>query len=355
MFEVIRKWQREHLSDEVVVLIALLAVAALSIALLGSVLVPVFASLILAYLMQGWVQRLSDFKIPSTVSAAVFALLLLCVMIVMLIFILPLVWQQLGRLYTELPNMLAGLRGLLENALGAYGINVSAEQTRVWTVAVNEQLAQWGRQIVSGSVGTIVGLAQLAVYLVLVPLLVFFLLRDGHKIADAVRGLMRPGGMLINIWEEMDRQLANYVRGKAVEIIIVGLLSYGLFLYFGLNYTVLLSVLSGFSVLVPYVGAFAVTGLVALVSLIQWGATDSFYYVSLLYFLLQVLDGNVLVPLIYSDTVSLHPVSIVLAVLVFGGLWGIWGVFFAIPLATFVKAVYISWPTASMLHRRSHS
>ena len=62
------------------------------------------------------------------------------------------------------------------------------------------------------------------------------------------------------------------------------------------------------------------------------------------YSVIQGLDGNVLVPLLFSEAVNMHPVAIIVAVLVFGGLWGIWGVFFAIPLATLVKAIIYAWP-----------
>ena len=62
------------------------------------------------------------------------------------------------------------------------------------------------------------------------------------------------------------------------------------------------------------------------------------------YLVIQALDGNVLVPLLFGEVVSLHPIAIIVAILVFGGLWGFWGVFFAIPLATLVNAVIRAWP-----------
>ena len=62
------------------------------------------------------------------------------------------------------------------------------------------------------------------------------------------------------------------------------------------------------------------------------------------YFVIQFLDGNVLVPILFSEAVNLHPIAIIVAILVFGGLWGFWGVFFAIPLATLVKALINVWP-----------
>jgi putative permease len=67
-------------------------------------------------------------------------------------------------------------------------------------------------------------------------------------------------------------------------------------------------------------------------------------YVLIAYTVIQTLDGVVLVPLLFSEAVNLHPVAIIVAILFFGGLWGFWGVFFAIPLATVVKAVIAAWP-----------
>jgi len=112
----------------------------------------------------------------------------------------------------------------------------------------------------------------------------------------------------------------------------------------GLQYTLLLAVLTGVSVLIPYIGAAVVTLPVALVALFQWGPTAEFYYVLVAYLVIQALDGNLLAPLLFSEVVNLHPVAIIVAILFFGGIWGFWGVFFAIPLATLINAVLRAWP-----------
>jgi putative permease len=111
-----------------------------------------------------------------------------------------------------------------------------------------------------------------------------------------------------------------------------------------LNYALLLAVLMGISVIIPYVGATLVTIPVVLVAFFEWGVTDEFWYLLLAYAIIQAVDGVVLVPLLFSEVVNLHPVAIIVAILFFGGLWGFWGVFFAIPLATLVKAVLTAWP-----------
>lgn len=111
-----------------------------------------------------------------------------------------------------------------------------------------------------------------------------------------------------------------------------------------MRYSLLLAVLVGFSVLIPYIGAMLVTIPVFVVALFQWGIGADFWTLIVAYLVVQGLDGNLLVPLLFSEAVNLHPLVIILAVVIFGGMWGFWGVFFAIPLATLVKAVYHAWP-----------
>ena len=111
----------------------------------------------------------------------------------------------------------------------------------------------------------------------------------------------------------------------------------------------LLGLVVGLSVIVPYIGATVVTFPVLLVGWFQWGWGVDLGWLAMAYLIIQALDGNVLVPLLFSEVVSLHPVAIILAILVFGGFWGFWGVFFAIPLATLVNAVIQAWPSRRKL------
>ncbi|MFB4414339.1 AI-2E family transporter, partial [Pantoea sp. ANP04] len=169
---------------------------------------------------------------------------------------------------------------------------------------------------------------------------VFFFLKDRAMISRLVIGYLPQERTLITrVAHEMNRQIANYIRGKVIEIVICGGVTYIAFVALGLNYAALLALLVGISVVVPYVGAVVVTVPVALIALFQWGWSDQFIYLMAVYGIIQALDGNVLVPLLFSGAVNLHPVAIICAVLLFGGLWGFWGIFFAIPLATLFKAV----------------
>ena len=139
--------------------------------------------------------------------------------------------------------------------------------------------------------------------------------------------------------------MGNYIRGKMLEILIVGVATYIPLKFMGMNYAATMSLLVGLSVIIPYVGAVAVTVPVAMIAWFQWGGTSDFVYLMVAYLVVQFLDGNILVPLLFSEVVNMHPAAIIISVLFFGGLWGVWGVFFAIPLATLIQAVINSWPS----------
>ncbi|MCA8963102.1 MAG: AI-2E family transporter, partial [Planctomycetes bacterium] len=123
--------------------------------------------------------------------------------------------------------------------------------------------------------------------------------------------------------------------------------TYATFSAMDLQFALLLSVLNGLSVIIPYIGATVVTLPVAIVAYTHFGPSSTWTWVMVVYLIIQILDGNVLVPLLFSEVVSLHPIAIIAAILVFGGVWGVWGVFFAIPLATLVQSVIEAWPRTS--------
>jgi len=170
-------------------------------------------------------------------------------------------------------------------------------------------------------------------YSVLVPLLVFFLLKDKEVLMASIDRLLpnkRP--VMLQVWHEMNEQIANYVRGKVIQILIVTLMTTIVFQFMGLKYSILLGLLVGISVIIPYVGLVLATIPVILVAYFQWGFSSDFVWLLVVYFVVQAIDGSIVVPILFSEAVKLHPIVIITSVLLFGGLWGFWGIFFAIPL-----------------------
>lgn len=346
MFKVLRDWIQRYFSDEeAVVLAVLLFLAFTAVLTLGGMLAPVLAGMVLAYLMQGLVVTLERLRIPGGVAVGLVFALFMGLLLVFIVVVVPLLWHQLITLFNELPGMLAKWQSLLLLLPERYPHLVSDEQVLQAIEVARGEIGKFGQWALTFSLSSLPLLVNIMIYLVLVPILVFFFLKDREMIGQWVRGyLPRERALITRVAHEMNRQIANYIRGKVIEIFICGGVTYIGFVVLGLNYAALLALLVGVSVVVPYVGAVVVTVPVMLIALFQWGWSDQFIYLMAVYGIIQTLDGNVLVPLLFSEAVNLHPVAIICAVLLFGGLWGFWGVFFAIPLATLFKAVLDAWP-----------
>ncbi|NDY96736.1 AI-2E family transporter [Wenzhouxiangella limi] len=370
MLSRLNDWFQRNFSDPQVVILALFLVLGLVLVLIfGRILTPVFASLIIAYLLEGAVQRLERFGLPRLISVISVFSGFMTALFFLLFGLLPMVTRQLTAIVAELPRYIRIAQDWLEtlpdrypqivsspsdtaviepdSPMGEEGENlalISQEQLSQMLDNLGVELGRYGTQLVSFS--GVVGVASLLVFLVIMPVLVFFFLKDKARlIAWFARYLPRDRGLVSTVWKEVDVQIANYVRGKALEILIVWIVTYVVFSLLNMPFTMLLSMVVGFSVIIPYIGAAVVTIPVALVALIAFGGlTAAFWSVIIAYAIIQALDGNVLVPILFSEVVDLHPVAIITAILVFGGLWGFWGVFFAIPLATLVNAVLRAWP-----------
>ncbi|HEB98696.1 MAG TPA: AI-2E family transporter [Thiotrichales bacterium] len=343
---IVRRWFDRYLSDPQVVILSLLLISGFVLVVtMGNMLAPVLAAVVIAYLLEGlvaWLERRGMGRTPAVVLVFLVFMLALFFLIFGLI---PLLSSQITQFVQHLPDMVAKGQAQLMRLPERYPELVSDDQVQAFMESVRRDLAAFGQKVLSLSLASLIGLITLLVYLILVPVLVFFFLKDKDRILAWVVGyLPRERALTARVWADVNRQIGNYVRGKVWEIFIVGSVSYATFQLMGLQYALLLGTLVGFSVIIPYIGAAVVTIPVALIAYFQWGWSAQFAWVVVAYGIIQALDGNVLVPLLFSEVVNLHPVAIIVAVLVFGGIWGFWGVFFAIPLATLVQAVLKAWP-----------
>ena len=350
MFSVVKTWYVKLFSDpDAVKLFFSLLVLFLIIIFMGHMLAPAFASLVLAYLLQSVVRFLEKLKIPHTLAVIVVFVVFIGLLLFALLGLLPLLYRQASNLVNEIPQMFTNLQATLMHLPERYPDYFNATQVQHIIIDIRNQLAKTGQLILSLSLYSIPSLIQVVVYLVLVPLLVYFFLMDKNDLIAWLRKFTPHDRKLIQeVWSEVNEQIGNYVGGKIIEAIIVGLVTYICFALMSMPYAVLLGVIVGVSVVVPYIGAIVVTVPVVIIALLQWGWSSPFFYLILVYTIIITLDANILVPLLFSEVMKLHPVAIIIAILIFGGIWGFWGIFFAIPLATVVKAVLNAWPRTPM-------
>ncbi len=346
--EFIRRWYKRTFADPQVGILAFLLVVSLVLVLfVGQWLVPVFTALVLAYLLEGQVAALERRGVGRFPAVLTVFLVFMAFAAFVLFLLVPLLIKQITQLLQILPNLVADLQRALERLPEKYPQIISEDWVSEVASVSQAQATALINQALTYSAASVVWLFYLVLYLVIVPLMVFFFMKDKEGLLDWFAGLMpRDRGLAVKVWRDVDRQIGNYVRGKFFEILIVWGVSFAVFALLGLPFSALLGLLVGLSVLVPYIGAAAVTIPIAVVAYLEWGFQAQFVWVMVAYAVIQALDGNLLAPLLFAEVVDLHPIAIIVAVLFFGGLWGFWGVFFAIPLATVVKAVLDAWPRA---------
>ena len=351
MLSIFRNWIDRYFHDEEsVLLLVIFVLSGLIIWSMGQILAPIFAAIIIAFLMQGFVNRLKSVGVPHLYAVIVAVVFLVGCMISAIVFLVPALWKQSVNLASELPGMVVEWRQSLLSLSERFSKLISEQQMEELMQNISGDLGALAQTVLSFSLSSLPVLFFTIFYLVLVPILIFLFLKDSEYILTSLSSLLpkkRP--VMRKIWIEMNRQIANYVRGKISEIVIVGVVSYIAFLILGLNYAILLAVAVGLSVLIPFIGATVVTIPVLLIGFFQWGWSNELLYLAITYLVIQMLDGYVLVPILFSEAVDLPPVIIVLAVMIFGGLWGFWGVFFAIPLATLIGAVFHAWQTRDFI------
>ena len=342
---VITNWFRRHLSDpQIVILAILLITGSVVIIFLGDMLAPVIASIVIAYLLQGVVDALEKWKVPHLIAILSVFLGFMVLLLFLLLGLLPLLWDQLRQLFEQLPAMISWGQKQLLRLPEKYPEFVSEQRILAIANMLRSELAGLGQRILSLSIASVRVLIWVLVYIFLVPLLVFFFLKDKERLLSWIsRFLPQDRSMANQVWREVDQQIGNYVRGKILEILIIWTASYIAFAFLDLQFSMLISFFTGMSVLIPYIGATLMTLPVAAIAYFQWGMGSEFAYAIGAYMVIQLLDGNLLAPLLFSEVVNIHPVAIIVAVLVFGGIFGFWGVVFAIPLATLVQAIIKAW------------
>ncbi len=349
MIDVLRDWYDRHFSDPQAIILALmLFFGFVLIAFMGKVLTPVIAAVVIAYVLEGVVAKLCKLKVPHLLSVIIVVLGFIILLLVLVLGLSPLISKQLSQFFIEVPNMLTKGQNLLASLPKDYPF-ITELQIQDMVSYINTEIASISQSVVSKSLSSVVNVFTILVYMVVVPLLVFFFLKDKKNILQWVcQFLPKQGGLAAKVWTDVDIKIGSYIRGKLLEVLVVGVATYIPLKLFDLQYSALLSLFVGLSVIIPYVGAVAVTIPVALIAYFKLGGGSEFLTVMTAYLIVQFLDGNILVPLLFSEVVNMHPAAIIVAVLVFGGLWGIWGVFFAIPLATLIQAVIKSWPEAPL-------
>lgn len=338
-------WFRRQFSDPQLVLLALLLIGAFAgIFFFGHMVAPAIAAIVIAFLLDAPVSWLKRRGASNLLAVSVVFISFVTISFIAFFTILPPIKNQFTQFFALLPTMLEQAQdaALKLPEIFPGWINDAQMEDMLSQMALGLQAE--ARGVLASSAGVIVTLISVVVYVILVPVMAFFFMKDKALIAGWLGSFLPAERSLVRqVWAEVLERSGDYARGKVYEIFIVGFSSWALYMVLDLQFGAFLALLTGLSVIIPYIGAAVITLPVAFVAYIQWGVGQETFVAVIAYLVLQALDGYVLVPWLFSEVVKMHPNAIILAILIFGGIWGLWGVFFAIPLATLAHAVIKAW------------
>ena len=347
ILRIFKSWyQKKYLNNEPIIFIGLMLFFYLIIMFMGDYIAPILAALVIAYLLDTFVNILHRVTKIKRALLVYFVYILFLIVLLSMIFVLfPVIINQMIDFIKQASHTLSSLKSGLDELSVKYPTLLTDDRINTivsWfdTIDWKKTSSSIGTFILKNTATTLPMLFTALIYLFLVPLMVFYFLKDKEAIITWFKGFLpADNGALYYVWNDLKPKLADYVRGKAIESFIVSIATYAGFAYFNLNYAVLLAFGVGLSVIIPYVGMVIITIPVIMVGILQFGLSITFLWLLVVFFVIQALDGNLLVPLLFSEVLNMHPVGVVSAILIFGGMWGLWGIFFAIPLGLLFMSV----------------
>lgn len=346
MYKIIADWLQKYFANkEAMCLLWLILGCFLLLKFFDSIFTPLLTSVAIAYLLTSLVKFFDKHKIPHLLSVILAFIFFIGLVVLIFLWLLPLVWAELNLLFQALPSIFSQLQQWLADLQARYSSYVSFPTVQQIIASWDLRLDNIGKLAWSFSLASLNHFTTFLIYLILVPLFVFFFLKDSLAIGKWLRRFLpKNRERLCAMSKVMNYKIGRYIAGKALEMLILFVASAIAFWLLDMDYVILLALLVALSVLIPYIGVTVVTIPVVVIALLKFGWTSHFLYIMSVYTIITVLDGNVLVPLLFAEVMKLHPVAILLSAFVFGSLFGFWGVFFSIPLATLIDVLLNMWP-----------
>lgn len=327
-------------NQQLMFLITVVAFGFFSLWVIGDYSSSILLSIVLAFLFRPLLIYLVQIGLPRNISVVItFVISLLAGVGFFLIFI-PLFINEAQRYIQAIPNLQAVIEPV-NNFFRDLNIPVDSLES---VQSVISNFAGFLTNTISFGFSTVQDTANLFVGLLLVPVFLFFWLWDTETLSSGFSKLVpKKRKFLSKVWSETNTYFQDYFKGKFIEVLVVTVFGSLMFYLLGLNSPMLLGVTLGLSQLVPFFGPLFMTIPILIASLAQFGIDPWVLVILFAFAVLQFVDGNIFLPFLMSEVVKLPAIIALLSVFFFGAIFGIWGVFFSIPLASFIKSLLDNW------------
>ena len=315
--------------------LTLILVVSLSGVLVSNIMVPFVVGAVLAYFMQPTMRWLTRHGVPRAAGAAGLLTLIMGGLLGALAFAAPIILTEIAELLERAPQILIQIKDVFGE--GSPGVFRSAsEQTEEFLSDAATAASENREEVLAGLYAGVAGLTQLALFWVVMPVVAFYTLMDWDRLIRTLDDAIPRHHLAAvrNLAADIDATMAGFVRGQALVCAILAISYATVLLLVGLDYGFAIGTLSGLISFIPYVGAILGGALAVGVAMWQfWSEPYLIMAVVALYGVGQVLEQQILVPKLIGDSVKLHPVWLIFAVLALGSLFGFVGALLSVPLA----------------------
>ncbi len=309
---------------------------------------PFFIAGIISYILQPIIDNLSlRYKLSRTIVVSVISFLFFSIFAIVMVVLLPIIYQQTTLLISKIPAYKDYLQTELIPVITAKFYSIDTD--------IADNIKNSISNFVNGIFLLITGLANniwhvtmvtinLFVLILLIPLILFYFLRDWLTMSENINLLLPLKGKkkILKILSAINTSLSAYIRGQ-LNVCLLLSIYYGVSLsILGVDLGLLLGVLSGFSIIIPFVGILISFSLTMIVSYFAFGMVSTLFYIIIIYLVGTIVEGYILSPKIIGDKIGLHPLWIIFAVLALGNIFGFLGILFAIPIASIIKVLFLA-------------
>ena len=328
---------------------------------IGTFISTLFAPILIAgflfYLLNPLVNLLMKIKVKNhqvsrTFAVAIVFLLLIAIIVSALSFLIPNILNQVEQLIQNMPEYIKSFQRFLtkvlqQKNLPPWIVDLTKDvDINAYTKEIEESLSGFAKNFMVTSV---------TVTIVTVPFMLFYMLKDGHKLVPTVTGIFseKQANRIGELLEKMSETISKYISGQAIECLFVGTctaIGYGIV---GVPFALLIGIFAGITNMIPYIGPYI--GLLPALILALSNSVRQTILVIIVCVVVQQIDGNLIYPNVIGKSLDIHPLTIIIILLVAGNLAGLLGMLLAVPVYAVIKVIVIYIYDIIMLNHENNS
>ncbi len=300
----------------------------------GDVLLPFLIGAAIAYFLDPVADRLEKLGLSRTMATTVITLFAILIFVLMALLVIPTLVNQAVNLFAVAPELTRNFIDFLTERFPTLLVEGSTLRNSI--ISVGATVQERGGELLNTALASAASLLNILILFVIVPVVAVYLLLDWDRMVAQIDSLLpRDHAPVIRrLARDIDKTLASFIRGMGTVCLILGTYYAIALMLVGLQFGLVVGFIAGLVTFIPYLGALLGGALAIGLALFQfWGDWVSIGLVAGIFMLGQTLEGNFLTPKLVGNSVGLHPVWLILALSVFGSLFGFVGMLAAVPIA----------------------